>query len=394
MLWASGVAQLLGGRARGGVIALGLGGRGGRSGRFEFMADDCLGRLVGVAGEVGDGALGVAGTVAGALVSWVCVRCALASGTAPSSIGSAPAVSALDVLGGSSAKGGRSSSGAGVVGRVGSAGHPPPPGAGAGEECAVGRRLEAAAASRAPPSSVVHAGWRARRVVARGAPAWGAVSDSATVVATVIRAWRAVGLRRGASDCCGGCCGGLGVIWCGWAGCGDDVGCGCGCTGVGIGVGVGGGDGDWDAGGRASVACSLSQPGVWQGRPHATPNCPGHRGHHVPWGNRDRRGHPGVVQVPVSVSIGTTGVCCEAVSSLGAAQVWCCWTGSLCAVTDRGRLVPTAGAGGSLAPVAFASSAACVAGVGSPCAPAPPVPWLTFGRAVGQPSGVSAAGPS
>ena len=61
MLWASGLAQLLSGRARGGVVALGLGGRGGRSGGFEFMADDFLGRLIGVVGEVGDGAQGVAG---------------------------------------------------------------------------------------------------------------------------------------------------------------------------------------------------------------------------------------------------------------------------------------------------------------------------------------------
>ena len=70
MLRASGGAQLFSGRVRGGVIAVGLGGpRGRRSGRHEFVADDGLGRLVGVTGEVGEGAPGVAGTVAGALVS-------------------------------------------------------------------------------------------------------------------------------------------------------------------------------------------------------------------------------------------------------------------------------------------------------------------------------------
>ena len=69
MFWASGEAQLLGGRVHGGVVALGLGGRGRRSGRHEFVADGFLGRLIGVTGEVGEGAPGVAGTVAGALVS-------------------------------------------------------------------------------------------------------------------------------------------------------------------------------------------------------------------------------------------------------------------------------------------------------------------------------------
>jgi hypothetical protein len=105
MLRASGVEQLLGGRARGGVVALGLGGRGGRSGRCELVADDCSGRRISVAGEVGDGAPGAAGTVAGALVSClgVCVWCALASGTAPSSVSTDSAVSALGALGCASA---------------------------------------------------------------------------------------------------------------------------------------------------------------------------------------------------------------------------------------------------------------------------------------------------
>ena len=52
---------MLSGRARGrGVVALGLGGRGGRSGRFEFMADDFLGRLIGVAAVVERGRLALA----------------------------------------------------------------------------------------------------------------------------------------------------------------------------------------------------------------------------------------------------------------------------------------------------------------------------------------------
>ena len=78
VLWASGVAQLLGGWARWGVVALGLGGRGGRSGRCELMEDDCLGRLVPVSGEVGGDAAGVAVIFPGALVSClgVCVVCA------------------------------------------------------------------------------------------------------------------------------------------------------------------------------------------------------------------------------------------------------------------------------------------------------------------------------
>ena len=53
MYRASGGVSLFGGRARGGVVAMGLGGRGRRSGRREFVADDGLGRLVGVVGEVG-----------------------------------------------------------------------------------------------------------------------------------------------------------------------------------------------------------------------------------------------------------------------------------------------------------------------------------------------------
>ena len=71
-------AQLLGGWARWGAVALGLGGRGGRSGRCELMEDDCLGRLVPVSGEVGGDAAGVAVIFPGALVSClgVCVVCA------------------------------------------------------------------------------------------------------------------------------------------------------------------------------------------------------------------------------------------------------------------------------------------------------------------------------
>ena len=114
-----------------------------------------------------------------------------------------------------------------------------------------------------------------------------------------MRAWYALGPRRGASDRCGGGRGGVGVVSGGRAGCGDDAGCGCRCVGVGLGVGVGGGDGGWDGGGRASAACSWSQPGVWRGPcAQRMPNAPEHSGQHVPWAYRDRREHPGVVQNP------------------------------------------------------------------------------------------------
>ena len=185
---------------------------------------------------------------------------------------------------------------------------------------------------------------RAMRAVARGAPARGAVSDSATVAATVTRAWRAAGLRRDAADRCSGDCGGLGAVSCGWCGCGDGAGGGRGCVGVGVGVGVGGGGGGggWGGGGRASAACSLSQPGVWQGRPHADAESP-----RAPRAARAVRpqGPSGASGRGAGCSgrclSGSTGVCCgaAAVAHVGAGA------SLLVGFVVRGRSAWTFGAG-------------------------------------------------
>ena len=208
-----------------------------------------------------------------------------------------------------------------------------------------------------------------------------------------------VGLRRGAADRCGGDWFGSGARSCGRGGCGDGVGGGRGCVGarVGVGDGVGGGGGGWGGGGRASAACSSSQPGVWQGLPHATPNCPGHRGQHGPCCHRDRRRHPGVTQVPVSVSIGTTGVCCGAAALSMSGKACCFSSGSSSAGVERRRLALAADAGERRLSVAVASwptSAGGAGASGSPCAPSSSLSWGGFSMLVGKPSESSAAGPS
>ena len=169
-----------------------------------------------------------------------------------------------------------------------------------GEELVAGRRLAAAEASRAPPSSVSRLGRRTWRAVVRGASVQASRSASAMITVAVRSAWFQPGPWRPAWDVCGSGCEGWGAPGYSWVGCRRGSIRRCAGPGVGIGVGVGSGG----CGGDEVAACSASQLGLWQGW-WPRPKAPGQDRQHGPQGNRARRVHPGVQQPVVVVSVGS-----------------------------------------------------------------------------------------
>ena len=197
-----------------------------------------------------------------------------------------------------------------MVGHVERAPWLPPPGAGTGEKLTAWGRLEAAEASRAPPSSVGRLGQRTRRAVVRGVSRQVTWIASAVSAAAVRSVWPRPGPRRLAWDFCGSGCEGRGAPGC--SGVGRRRGSAYRSAGPGDGIGVGVSSGG--CGGGGGTACSALQPGLWQGWwPRS--KAPGQDRQHEPWANRARRVHPGVQKLVVVVSVGSVSDCGAVVPS-------------------------------------------------------------------------------